>query len=142
MTVRDGGPTLAEDGTSIVGLLLTVEAPSRGEAQAFMADSPYGKANLFADLQIRQWDWMTGHPGLRRSGLSHGRPEPPPSGTCPRRSTAENPEGVAAIHPTGIGCFSGVSREESDSACWATGSHLDPRRVACDHRMGRAEWYD
>jgi len=63
VTVHNGGPTLAEDGASIVGLLLTVEAPSREAVQAFMADSPYGKAGLFADVQIRQWDWMTGRPG-------------------------------------------------------------------------------
>ena len=63
VTVHNGGPTLAEDGQSIVGLLLTVEGPSREAVQAFMADSPFGRAGVMADLQVRQWDWMTGRPG-------------------------------------------------------------------------------
>ena len=41
---------LADDGESIVGLLLVVEAPSREAAQAFATDSPFGKAEIFADL--------------------------------------------------------------------------------------------
>jgi len=63
VTVHNGGPTLAEDGESIIGLLLTIEAPSREAVQAFMADSPFGRAGVIADLQVRQWDWMTGRPG-------------------------------------------------------------------------------
>ena len=63
MTVHNGGPTLAEDGESIIGLLLTVEAPSREAVRAFMADSPFGRAGVIADLEVRQWDWMTGRPG-------------------------------------------------------------------------------
>ncbi len=63
VTVLNGGPMLAEDGESMVGTLLTVEAPSRAAVAAFVEDSAYGKAGLFADVQIRQWDWMTGRPG-------------------------------------------------------------------------------
>ncbi len=63
VTVHNGGPLLAEDGASMVGTLLTVEAPSREAVQAFMAGSPYGEAELFANVQIRQWDWATGRPG-------------------------------------------------------------------------------
>ena len=63
VTVHNGGPTLAEDGESIVGLLLVVEAPSREAAQAFVTDSPYARAELLADLQVRQWEWRTGRPG-------------------------------------------------------------------------------
>lgn len=63
VTVHNGGPTLADDGESIIGLLLTIEAPSREAVQAFMADSPFGRAGVIADLQVRQWDWMTGRPG-------------------------------------------------------------------------------
>ena len=63
VTVHNGGPTLAEDGESIIGLLLTVEAPSREAVRAFMADSPFGRAGVSADLEVRQWDWMTGRPG-------------------------------------------------------------------------------
>ena len=63
VTVHNGGPMLAEDGESIVGMLWVVEAPSREAAQAFATDSPYAKAELLADLQVRQWDWRTGRPG-------------------------------------------------------------------------------
>ena len=63
VTLHEGGPMLAEDGESIVGLLLVVEAPSREAAQAFAMDSPFGRADIFADLEVRQWDWRTGRPG-------------------------------------------------------------------------------
>ena len=63
VTVHNGGPMLAEDGASIVGTLLAIEAPSREAAQSFVMDSPYAKADLLADVQVRQWDWRTGRPG-------------------------------------------------------------------------------
>ena len=63
VTVHEGGPMLADDGESIVGLLLVVDAPSREAAQAFATGSPFGTAGIFADLQVRQWDWRTGRPG-------------------------------------------------------------------------------
>ena len=63
VTVHNGGPMLAEDGESIVGTLLTIEAPSREAARAFVMDSPYARADLLADVQVRQWDWRTGRPG-------------------------------------------------------------------------------
>ena len=63
IAVLHAGPTLADDSESLVGLLLVVEAPSLEAARAFVADSPYGKADVFADVQIRRWDWRTGRPG-------------------------------------------------------------------------------
>ena len=63
VTLHEGGPMLAEDGESIVGMLLVVEAPSHEAAQAFAMDSPFARAELLADLQVRQWDWRTGRPG-------------------------------------------------------------------------------
>ena len=62
VVVHNAGPTLADDSETIVGLLLIAEAPSLEAARAFLADSPYGKADVFADAQVRQWDWRTGHP--------------------------------------------------------------------------------
>ena len=50
VVVHNAGPTLAE-------------APSLEAARAFLADSPYGKADVFADTQFRPWDWRTGRPG-------------------------------------------------------------------------------
>ena len=63
VVVHNAGPTLSDDSESIVGLLLIVDAPSVEAARAFLADSPYGKADIFADVQIRPWDWRTGRPG-------------------------------------------------------------------------------
>ena len=63
VVLHNAGPTLADDSESIVGLLLIVEAPSLQAAQAFLADSPYGKADVFAEAQFRPWEWRTGRPG-------------------------------------------------------------------------------
>ena len=62
VVVHHGGPTLGDDG-EINGLLLAVEAPSLEAARAFVADSPYGQAGLFAESHVRPWDWLTGRPG-------------------------------------------------------------------------------
>ena len=62
VVVRHGGPTLGDDGETVNGLLLVVEAPSLGAARAFVSDSPYGQANLFAESHVRQWNWLTGRP--------------------------------------------------------------------------------
>ena len=63
VVVHNAGPTLSDDSEAIVGLLLIVDAPSLEAAGAFLADSPYGKADIFADVQIRPWEWRTGRPG-------------------------------------------------------------------------------
>ena len=63
VVVHNAGPTLSDDSDSIVGLLLIAEAPSLDAARAFVADSPYGKADVFADVQVRPWEWRTGRPG-------------------------------------------------------------------------------
>ncbi len=62
VTVHHGGPTLADNGEDISGFLLVIEAGSLEAARSFVAGSPYGKAGLFADSDVRQWDWKTGRP--------------------------------------------------------------------------------
>ena len=62
VTVHHGGPTLGDDGESVNGLLLAIEAPSIDVARAFIARSPYGQAGLFADSHVRPWNWLTGRP--------------------------------------------------------------------------------
>ena len=62
VVVHNAGPTLADDSETIVGLVLIAEAPSLEAVRAFLADSPYGRADVFADTQIRPWDWRTGRP--------------------------------------------------------------------------------
>ena len=56
VVVHNGGPTLSDDSETIVGLLLIAEAPSLEAARTFLADSPYGKADVFADVQVRPWE--------------------------------------------------------------------------------------
>ena len=63
VVVHHGGPTLADDGESIVGRLIVMEAPSVEEARAFLADSPFARANVFAECHVLAWDWTTGRPG-------------------------------------------------------------------------------
>ena len=63
VVVHHGGPTLADDGESIVGLVLVIEAPSLDAARAFLDDSPYAKAGIFAERELREWEWATGRPG-------------------------------------------------------------------------------
>ena len=63
VVVHHAGPTFADDGATVIGLLNVIEAPSLEAAQAFVANSPYAKAEIFADLHVRPWDWMTGRPG-------------------------------------------------------------------------------
>ena len=62
VTVHHAGPTIADDGETLAGVMLLMEAPSLDEARAFVADSPFAKADVFADGDIRQFDWITGNP--------------------------------------------------------------------------------
>ena len=63
VTVHHGGPTLGDGDDTVNGLLLVLEAPSLEAARAFVADSPYARAGIIAESQIRAWNWMTGRPG-------------------------------------------------------------------------------
>ena len=63
IVVHNGGPTLSDDSETPVGTLLIVEAASLEAARGFVADSPYGKADVFAESEVRPLDWRTGRPG-------------------------------------------------------------------------------
>lgn len=65
VVVRLGGPTLDEEGTAMNGTLLVIEAASLPEVEAFLQDDPYVQAGLFANIQIRPWNWSLGNPELR-----------------------------------------------------------------------------
>lgn len=47
------GPLLADDGESVLGSLLVIEAADRAEAEAFAAGDPYAKAGLFDSVTIK-----------------------------------------------------------------------------------------
>ena len=57
-----GGPTLSEDGSTRIGTLLVLDAPSVDAARAFISDSPYGRAELYGELYVRPLEWLTGKP--------------------------------------------------------------------------------
>ena len=63
VAVQHAGPTLADGGETIFGLLNVIEAPSLEAAEAIVADSPHTRAEVFADTQVREWNRMTGRPG-------------------------------------------------------------------------------
>ena len=63
VTVHHGGQTLSENGETVTGLVLVLEAPSLEAAQAFVGDSPYAQAGTCADSHLRPWNWLTGRPG-------------------------------------------------------------------------------
>jgi len=47
------GPLLADDGVTVQGSLLVIEAADRAAAQAFAAGDPYAKAGLFESVTIK-----------------------------------------------------------------------------------------
>ena len=63
VVVHNAGPTLSDDSETTVGSVLIAEASSLEAARAFLADSPYGRADVFAETQVLLWDWRTGRPG-------------------------------------------------------------------------------
>ncbi len=48
-----GGPMLSDDGATMVGSLLVIEAPDRASLEATLAQDPYAKAGLFESVTIR-----------------------------------------------------------------------------------------
>ncbi|MCY3811300.1 MAG: YciI family protein [Gammaproteobacteria bacterium] len=56
------GATPSEDGTVKNGSLIVLDAPSVEAARAFVADSPFGRVELFGELHIRPLVWVVGRP--------------------------------------------------------------------------------
>jgi uncharacterized protein len=61
--VVHGGPTLDEDG-AMNGTLLVVEAGDIAQVRRFLAEDPYSRGGLFAQAEIRAWNWS-----LRTEGM-------------------------------------------------------------------------
>ncbi|MBL6761196.1 MAG: YciI family protein [PS1 clade bacterium] len=59
-TVKTAGPFMSDDGDTMIGTLLVLNVESRAEAEAFVADDPYNKAGLFAQVEIRRWAHLIG----------------------------------------------------------------------------------
>ena len=60
--VRVAGPFTSEDGASMLGSLIILEAADIGAARAFAANDPYTLAGLFDSVEIKPWRWTIGAP--------------------------------------------------------------------------------
>ena len=56
------GPFLMEDGKTMCGSLVVVEAASLDAARKIAAGDPFAKAGLFASVEIRPWLWAINRP--------------------------------------------------------------------------------
>jgi len=60
--LKFAGPFTQEDGETMTGSLVVVEASSLDAARAIANDDPFAKAGLFASVEIRPWLWSLGKP--------------------------------------------------------------------------------
>jgi uncharacterized protein len=51
------GPLLSDDGAEWVGSAMLVELPDRAAVEAMLADEPYVRAGLYADVEIHDWQF-------------------------------------------------------------------------------------
>jgi uncharacterized protein YciI len=61
-TLVFAGPFTAEDGTTMNGSLVVVEAASLDAARKIAAGDPFAKAGVFATVDIRRWFWTMNNP--------------------------------------------------------------------------------
>ncbi|GMB83229.1 YciI-like protein [Shinella zoogloeoides] len=55
------GPFLGDDGKP-TGSLVVVKAKTIEEARRIAADDPYAKAGLFAEVEVKAWNWVFNNP--------------------------------------------------------------------------------
>lgn len=58
--VQAGGPLTAEDGETMIGSMLLLNVDTEQAAQDFVANDPYQKAGLFAEVSIHRWKHVIG----------------------------------------------------------------------------------
>ncbi len=61
-TLKLAGPFLNDQAGTPTGSLLIVDAESSDEARKIADGDPYAKAGLFANVEIRAWNWTVGNP--------------------------------------------------------------------------------
>ena len=61
-TLVFAGPFTEEDGQTMNGSLIVVEASSLEAAQTISAGDPFAKAGIFASVEIRPWLWTMNKP--------------------------------------------------------------------------------
>lgn len=60
--LKFAGPFTAEDGETMNGSLVVVEADSLQAARAIADGDPFAKAGVFASVEIRPWKWSINNP--------------------------------------------------------------------------------
>jgi len=61
-TLKFAGPFTQEDGETMNGSLVVVEAPSLQAAREIAGGDPFAKAGVFAHVEIRPWKWSINNP--------------------------------------------------------------------------------
>jgi uncharacterized protein YciI len=56
------GPFLKEDGKTMCGSLVVIEAPSMEAARQIAAGDPFARIGLFESVEIRPWLWAMNKP--------------------------------------------------------------------------------
>ena len=60
--VKIAGPFMSDDGSTMAGSLIVIEAEDLPAARAFAANDPYALAGLFESVTIKPWRWTIGAP--------------------------------------------------------------------------------
>ena len=60
--LKFAGPFLKEDGKTMCGSLVVIEAESADAAREIAGGDPFAKAGLFATVEIRPWLWVINRP--------------------------------------------------------------------------------
>lgn len=61
-TFHVAGPLLAEDGETMIGSMLILEADSKVAAAELIKNDPYAKAGLFVSVELHAYNWAIGAP--------------------------------------------------------------------------------
>jgi uncharacterized protein YciI len=61
-TLVFAGPFIAEDGVTMNGSLVVVEAATLDAARKIAAGDPFAKAGVFVTVDIRPWLWTINNP--------------------------------------------------------------------------------
>lgn len=60
--LKFAGPFTSQDGETMNGSLVVVEAPSLEAAREIANGDPFAKAGVFATVEIRPWKWSINNP--------------------------------------------------------------------------------
>lgn len=60
--IKLAGPFVGEDGQTMVGSMLIIEAADLAAAKSFAANDPYALGGLFAHTELRPWKWTLNAP--------------------------------------------------------------------------------